>query len=122
METAMDVVCVMDTAVGDHLDDRQCALEEIKQAVQSAGANFQRVQFERLDFGETNVLETFYNADVAIIDLSILTQQRPLSYHYGVRESFGMKENILTYNDIDSKQTLSLKVLSEVFTWPGVPD
>nr|AAO00972.1 Pk92B-PA [Drosophila erecta] len=100
----------MDTSVGDHLEDRLCALEEIKQAVQSAGANFQRVQFERLDFGETNVLETFYNADVAVIDLSILPQQRPLSYHYGVRESFGMKENILTYNDIESKQTLSLKL------------
>ncbi|KAH8256410.1 hypothetical protein KR032_006802 [Drosophila birchii] len=106
----MDVVCVIDTAVGDHLEDRICALEEIKQAVQAAGANFQRVQFERLDFGETNVLETFYNADVAVIDLSILTQQRPLSYHYGVRESFGMKENILIYNDVESKQTLSLKL------------
>ncbi|XP_017863883.1 PREDICTED: mitogen-activated protein kinase kinase kinase 15 [Drosophila arizonae] len=106
----MDVVCVIDTIVGDHLEDRLCALEEVKQAVQSAGANFQRVQFERLDFGETNVLETFYNADVAVIDLSILTQQRPLSYHYGVRESFGMKENILIYNDLESKQTLSLKL------------
>ncbi|KAH8343720.1 mitogen-activated protein kinase kinase kinase 15 [Drosophila kikkawai] len=106
----MDVVCVIDTAVGDHLEDRICALEEVKQAVQAAGANFQRVQFERLDFGETNVLETFYNADVAVIDLSILTQQRPLSYHYGVRESFGMKENILIYNDVESKQTLSLKL------------
>lgn len=40
----MDVVCVIDTVVGDHLEDRLCALEEIKQAVQSAGANFQRVQ------------------------------------------------------------------------------
>lgn len=40
----MDVVCVIDTVVGDHLEDRLCALEEVKQAVQSAGANFQRVQ------------------------------------------------------------------------------
>ncbi|ALC47336.1 Pk92B [Drosophila busckii] len=106
----MDVVCVIDTVLGDHLEDRLCALEEVKQAVQAAGANFQRVQFERLDFGETNVLDTFYQADVAVIDLSILTQQRPLSYHYGVRESFGMKENILIYNDVESKQTLSLKL------------
>ncbi|XP_034487698.1 mitogen-activated protein kinase kinase kinase 15 isoform X3 [Drosophila innubila] len=107
----MDVVCVIDTVVGDHLEDRLCALEEVKQAVQSAGANFQRVQFERLDFGETNVTETFIDADVAVIDLSILTQQRPLFYHCGVRESCGMKETILIYNDVDSKQTLSLKLL-----------
>ncbi|XP_022216186.2 mitogen-activated protein kinase kinase kinase 15 [Drosophila obscura] len=106
----MDVVCVIDTVVGDHLEDRICALEEVKRAVQAAGANFQRVQFEKLDFGETNVMETFYNADVAVIDLSVLAQQRPLSYHYGVRESFGMKEIILIYNDVESKQTLSLKV------------
>ncbi|KAL7730102.1 hypothetical protein ACLKA6_009379 [Drosophila palustris] len=106
----MDVVCVIDTVVGDHLEDRLCALEEVKQAVQSAGANFQRVQFERLDFGETNVTETFIDADVAVVDLSILTQQRPLSYHYGVRESCGMKETILIYNDVESKQTLSLKL------------
>lgn len=44
----MDVVCVIDTVVGDHLEDRICALEEIKQAVQAAGANFQRVQVNGL--------------------------------------------------------------------------
>lgn len=106
----MDVVCVMDIQHAQGLDERLAALEEVKSACTSVNANFQKVQFDKLDFGETESLDTFHNADVAVVDVSLQDQQSALFYQLGVRESFGMKENILIYFDNDSKQTLSLKV------------
>lgn len=106
----MDVVCVMDLVIPEFCSQRKRTYEEIQRVCQSVCASFHHVQFQKLDFGEMNVLDLFYNADVAIVDLSILDQQNPLFYHLGVRESFGMKQNILMYNDCSPLPTGPLKL------------
>jgi len=105
----MDAVCVIDLHRSEFLSYRKKAWDEVRQACAAANSNCHHVQFEKLDFGETSILETFYNADVVLVDLSIQVQQSALFYHLGVRESFGMKENILLYNDHDPGLTLLLK-------------
>lgn len=109
----MDVVIVLDLCHTENLSHRKKALDEVKQACADIGANCFHIQFEKLDFGEANVLDMFYNADVVIIDISIQVQQSSLFYHLGVRESFKMKENILIYNDIEPETTMRLKVSNQ---------
>ncbi|XP_011303052.1 mitogen-activated protein kinase kinase kinase 5 isoform X2 [Fopius arisanus] len=113
----IQVVCILDLQQSEQLVQRKRALDEIKQACTLVNANLNHVQFEKLDFGETNVLDTFYNADVAVVDLSLQLQQSALFYHLGVRESFGMKENILLYNDVDSEATIRLKLSCGSYTF-----
>ncbi|KAK9881035.1 hypothetical protein WA026_014378 [Henosepilachna vigintioctopunctata] len=113
----MDVVCVIDMCQIDHIADRKKALDAVNQACLQVGANLNHIQFKNLDFGEANVVSSFYNADLAIVDLSIMVQQTTLFYHLGVRESFNMKQNLLIYNDTDRDVTLRLKLSCSNYTF-----
>ena len=76
----------------------------------SCGAVLEHVPFQKLDFGETAMLDIFYNADVVVVDMTITVQQSSLFYHIGVRESMGMKCNVVIVNDTDPEVTVSLRV------------
>ncbi|XP_055614714.1 mitogen-activated protein kinase kinase kinase 15 isoform X2 [Uranotaenia lowii] len=109
----LDIACVIDTLQAS----ANVALEEVKLACTQSGANLQLLEFEKLDFGELNTVDSFYSADVAVVDLSVQTQRSTLSYHLGVRESFEMKENIVIYNDVESEATLRMKLSCGNYTF-----
>lgn len=111
----MDVVCVIDLVTGSgssmgRLAQRKAAYEEVQKASRCVGADLHELPFKKLDFGETKVLDLFYNADVAVVDVSIQDQRNPLFYHLGVRESFGMKQNMILYNDHTPGEAYSIKI------------
>ncbi|KAM8977103.1 mitogen-activated protein kinase kinase kinase 15 [Pelodytes ibericus] len=85
------------------------ALQCLHRACDGEGAQLTSVNFGELDFGETAVLDTFYDADVAVVDMSDVGRQPSLFYHLGVRESFDMANNVILYHDTDPDTSLSLK-------------
>uniref|UniRef100_A0A670IJ39 mitogen-activated protein kinase kinase kinase n=1 Tax=Podarcis muralis TaxID=64176 RepID=A0A670IJ39_PODMU len=86
------------------------ALQCLARACEAEGAQLSTVNFGELDFGETAVLDAFYDADVAVVDMSDVSRQPSLFYHLGVRESFDMANNVILYHDTDADTSQSLKV------------
>uniref|UniRef100_A0A8C0G0T6 mitogen-activated protein kinase kinase kinase n=1 Tax=Chelonoidis abingdonii TaxID=106734 RepID=A0A8C0G0T6_CHEAB len=98
------------------------ALQCLVRACEAQGAQLTTVNFGELDFGETAVLDAFYDADVAVVDMSDVSRQPSLFYHLGVRESFDMANNVILYHDTDADTALSLKcfhLLSECYMQPN---
>ncbi|XP_044103954.1 mitogen-activated protein kinase kinase kinase 5 isoform X1 [Neovison vison] len=85
------------------------ALQSLREACETVGATLETLHFGKLDFGETTVLDRFYNADIAVVEMSDAFRQPSLFYHLGVRESFSMANNIILYCDNNSDSLQSLK-------------
>ncbi|KAM8792045.1 mitogen-activated protein kinase kinase kinase 5 isoform 2-T2 [Rhynchonycteris naso] len=85
------------------------ALQCLREACEAVGATLESLHFGKLDFGETTVLDRFYNADIAVVEMSDAFRQPSLFYHLGVRESFSMANNIILYCDTNSNSLHSLK-------------
>ncbi|XP_066104226.1 mitogen-activated protein kinase kinase kinase 5 isoform X1 [Saccopteryx bilineata] len=85
------------------------ALQCLREACEAVGATLESLHFGKLDFGETTVLDRFYNADIAVVEMSDAFRQPSLFYHLGVRESFSMANNVILYCDTNSHSLHSLK-------------
>ena len=110
-EPELNVVCVIDLQKNQDQARGEKVLEDVRVACQHIpGAVLHHIQFEKLDYGESNALDKFYNSDVAIIEMSVKAQQTTLFYQLGLRENFGMKQNILLYYDTDKEATQQVKL------------
>uniref|UniRef100_A0A672H4D5 mitogen-activated protein kinase kinase kinase n=1 Tax=Salarias fasciatus TaxID=181472 RepID=A0A672H4D5_SALFA len=77
--------------------EENLSLKCLKEACADAHAAFKTISFERISMGTTDILDHFYNADVAVVEMSDTFCQPSLFYHLGVRESFSMTNNIILY-------------------------
>ena len=62
----------------------------------------EQIPFDKLDFGDLTVLEKFYSAPVVVVDVTERQYEACLFYQLGLRESFGMKHNVVTCVDQES--------------------
>lgn len=65
--------------------------------------------FGTLALGDTTALDSFYNADVVVLEVSSSLGQPSLFYHLGVRESFSMTNNVLLCSQADLPDLQALR-------------
>ncbi|KFD69693.1 hypothetical protein M514_10635 [Trichuris suis] len=94
----LQAVVVIDLLLKEEgLSARQMIWDELQALESLLDIKVQWIPFEKLGFGETSTLGSFYNADVVVVDVSNSLQQSTLCYHLGVRESMNQNYNIVLY-------------------------
>ncbi|XP_015210076.1 mitogen-activated protein kinase kinase kinase 5 isoform X2 [Lepisosteus oculatus] len=106
---AITVAYVINSGVSQTHAAENMALQCLRDACDGVGSKLVTVHFGKLDFGETAVLDHFYNADIAVVEMTDAFRQPSLFYHLGVRESFSMANNIILYCDTNSDSLHSLQ-------------
>ncbi|XDV42383.1 hypothetical protein PO909_011055 [Leuciscus waleckii] len=106
---AVTVAYVRNSETSQSLSSENMALQCLKDACDIVGCKLDVIPFGKLDFGETSVLDHFYNADIAVVEMTDAFRQPSLFYHMGVRESFSMVNNIILYCDLYSDSLQSLQ-------------
>ncbi|KAM5248074.1 mitogen-activated protein kinase kinase kinase 6 isoform 1-T1 [Ctenodactylus gundi] len=72
--------------------------------------------FGTLALGDTTALDSFYNADVVVLEVSSSLAQPSLFYHLGVRESFSMTNNVLLCSQADLPDLQALRDCAGSYT------
>ncbi|KAG9276432.1 mitogen-activated protein kinase kinase kinase 5-like [Astyanax mexicanus] len=90
--------------------EENLSLRCLREACADSHALLHTLPFACIALGTSDTLDSFYNADVAVVEMSDSFRQPSLFYHLGVRESFSMTNNIILYCN---KQENDLQVLKE---------
>uniref|UniRef100_A0A8C2Z3Z5 mitogen-activated protein kinase kinase kinase n=1 Tax=Cyclopterus lumpus TaxID=8103 RepID=A0A8C2Z3Z5_CYCLU len=101
--------------------EENLTLKCLKEACADAHAVFKTIPFERISLGTTDILDSFYNADVAVVEMSDSFCQHSLYYHLGVRESFSMTNNIILYCYKQDSDLQTLKVTARCGSYTFIP-
>ncbi|XP_072890383.1 mitogen-activated protein kinase kinase kinase 5-like [Hemitrygon akajei] len=94
---------------GDPQSESSLSLKCLREACEDANAVLEIVLFGRLVMGETGTLDCFYNADVAVVEMTDPYCHSSLFYHLGVRESFSMINNVILCCDSNLTTLQSLQ-------------
>uniref|UniRef100_A0A8B9JW54 mitogen-activated protein kinase kinase kinase n=1 Tax=Astyanax mexicanus TaxID=7994 RepID=A0A8B9JW54_ASTMX len=97
--------------------EENLSLRCLREACADSHALLHTLPFACIALGTSDTLDSFYNADVAVVEMSDSFRQPSLFYHLGVRESFSMTNNIILYCNKQENDLQVLKVGALKLSW-----